>query len=96
MQTITLPFELEQVVKIRAEQQGTTPELVAIDGLRELFLTAGKPNPKETAQTMADYLGDFIGCFDSRDLVSGGANLSDNTGKQFKELMLKKYLEGSL
>lgn len=74
MITITLPLELEKAVIQRAYKQGTTPELVALDGLREQFLTA--PDPAIAEGTMADFLGDFIGCFDSREAVPGGANLS--------------------
>ena len=94
MVTITLPPELEQTVTERAHKQGTTPEMIALDGLREKFLPASDPVAAEG--TMADFLGDFIGCFDSREIVPGGANLSENTGRKFKELMLEKYREGKL
>ena len=94
MVTITLPPELEKAVIQRAHKQGTTPELIALDGLREKFLPASEPDAVEG--TMADFLGDFIGCFDSREIVPGGANLSENTGDKFKELMLQKYREGKL
>ena len=94
MITITLPAELEKAVIQRASKQGTTPELVALDGLREHFLV--DPEPPIAEGTMADFLGDFIGCFDSREVVPGGANLSENTGRKFKELMLEKYREGKM
>jgi hypothetical protein len=37
MLTITLPPELEEVVSRKAREQGTTPELLAIDALRGAF-----------------------------------------------------------
>ena len=94
MVTITLPPEIEEIATERAREQGTTPELLAIDGLREKFLSV--PSGAGSEGTMADFLGDFIGCFDSRDIVPGGANLSEETGRKFKDLMLKKYREGKL
>lgn len=95
MVTITLTPDLEEIVTERAQQQGTTPELIALDGLRGLFAPA-EPLPPVEGETMADFLGDFIGCFNSSEIVPGGANLSENTGQKFKELMLKKYREGKL
>jgi hypothetical protein len=96
MVTITLPPELESIVTRRAEQQGTTPELLAIDGLREKFMPAVEDAPRAAAGTMAEFLGDFIGCFDSREIAPGGVNLAEDTGAKFKELMLKKYRAGKL
>jgi hypothetical protein len=96
MITITLPPELEQVVTERAHQQGTTPELLAFDILREHLLPAAPAPSSGDGQTMADFLGDFIGCYDSRELVTGGANLAADTGRKFTELMLKKRREGKL
>ena len=94
MVVITLPPEIEQIVTERAEQQGTTPEIVALNGLRECFLSSmSPPNPQGT---MADFLGDFIGCFDSRTRVPGGANLAENSGDKFQDLLLQKHREGKL
>jgi hypothetical protein len=95
MVTITLTPELEEIVTERAQQQGTTPELIALDGLRGWFAPSELSQSIE-GETMADFLGDFIGCFNSSEFVPGGANLSENPGQKFKELMLKKYREGKL
>lgn len=43
MITITLPPELEKIVTQRAHKQGTTPERIALDGLREKFLPTSDP-----------------------------------------------------
>jgi hypothetical protein len=90
MVTITLPPELEQVVTERAHGQGTTPELLVIDSLEKLYLSPAVP-PVEDEKTLADYWADYIGTVDSSELVPGGANLSQNTGRKFAELMVEKY-----
>jgi hypothetical protein len=37
MSTITIPADLEVRIAEEAKRRGTTPELVAVDGLRQLF-----------------------------------------------------------
>lgn len=96
MVTITLTPELERVVAERAQQQGTTPELVALDKLNEQFLPDLPSAPIEGEGTMADFLADFIGCIDTREVVPGGAQLSQDTDRKFTELLLKKHREGKL
>ncbi|HZT43443.1 MAG TPA: hypothetical protein VFA07_14850 [Chthonomonadaceae bacterium] len=95
MITITLPPELEQVVTERAKQQGTTPELVALDTLRKELLPVASPPPIE-GQTLVDFLGEFIGCIHSSEMVPGGAQMSVDTGKKFAAGMVKKRREGRL
>lgn len=96
MVTITLTPELERVVAERAQQQGTTPELVALDKLNEQFLPDLPSAPIEGEGTMADFLADFIGCIDTREVVPGGARMSENIGEKFAEGMAQKRLEGRL
>jgi hypothetical protein len=52
--TITLTPELERAVTTRANQQGTTPEMLALDVLREHFLPVAPEEPREG--TLADFL----------------------------------------
>ena len=92
MVTITLPPELEHLVAEQAAQQGTTPELFALEKLRGLLLPS--PSPTERQGSMADFFADFIGSIDSSETAPGGSDLSENTGRKFKELMLQKYREG--
>ncbi len=96
MVTITLPPELEKVVTQQANQRGTTPELLAIDKLWGAF----RPIPSEPeagdGDTLADFLGDFIGCINSSEMVPGGAQMSVDTGKKFAAGMVKKRAEGRL
>ncbi len=95
MVTITLTPELEQVVTERAQKQGTTPELLTLDKLNEQFLPA-TPSASSDEGTLADYLGEFIGCLDSGELVPGGARMSENIGDEFAEGMAQKRREGRL
>ena len=44
--------------------------------------------------TMADSLAEYIGVFDSSEIVPGGLNLSKNTGQRSKEIMLTKHRSG--
>lgn len=95
MITITLPPELEQAVTERAQQQGTTPELVTLDVLRKQLLPAVSPTPVE-GETMADFLADFIGCIDSGKIVPGGTQMSKDIGKKFTQGMVEKRKAGRL
>jgi hypothetical protein len=94
MITITLPPELEKTVSEKAEQQGTTPELLVLDELRLRF----SPEKPELGSegTLADFLGDFIGCIHSSEVVPGGAQMSTDSGKKFAAGMVKKRREGKL
>jgi hypothetical protein len=78
MVTITLPPELEKPITEEAQRKGTTPELVALDTLRKGFLPDTPPPTPEG--TLADFLGDFIGCLDSGEVVPAGARMSENIG----------------
>ena len=94
MVTITLPPELEQTVTERARQQGTTPQLLVLDELRIRF--SPTPPPAREGETLADFLGDFIGCIHSGEAVPGGAQMSTDSGKKFASGMIKKRQEGKL
>lgn len=93
MTTITLPPELETAVAERAKRSGTTPELLALDSLRREFLP---PVPPESEGTMADFFAGYIGVIDSGEIVPGGANMSEDTGRKFKEILLEKHRLGKL
>jgi hypothetical protein len=96
MATITLPADLERAISAQARAQGTTLELLALDKLQALFLPDLQPEDASEAETMAEFLKDFIGCIDSRDVIAGGANLSEASGRKLGELLVKKHREGRL
>ena len=94
MVTITLPPELEQPIIEQARRRGTTPELLTLDVLHREFLPPSPPTANEG--TLADFLGDFIGCLDSGEIVPGGARMSENVGEKFAEGMVEKRRAGHL
>ena len=94
--TLKLPPEIEEKLNRRARQQKTTPELLAVDLLREQLDSEVSTADDEQLGTLADFLGDFIGCIDSSEYVPGGAQMSINSGKQFAEGMVEKRRQGRL
>jgi hypothetical protein len=101
---ITLPSEIETALSGEAERLGTTPELLAARILHERFedaaipedqgegITPDKPEPKN----LAEFLGDFIGCVDSSHGTGKTSNLSERTGDAFAEILQQKRREGRL
>ncbi len=88
-------IKIKVVLQHIAHQQGTTADLLAIDSLTKLFMTlAGSPTRE--GETMTDFLGDFIGCIDSGEIVPGGANMSEFNGRKFGEILKKKHVEANL
>ena len=61
MTTITLPPDLEQSLVEEADKRGTTPELLALDSLRESFVSAQKKGHEEKNESLFDFLSDHIG-----------------------------------
>ena len=97
--TITLPQELERILEEKARQQGTTPDLLAIDSLTKLYLPPVSKTPDEPdseGRTMADFLKDYVGCIDSSAVYPEGSRLSENTGRKFAALMVEKRKKGQL
>jgi hypothetical protein len=92
--TITLPPDLEQVLEKRAQQQGTTPEMLAIDSLTKTYMAQPESLSREGEETLADYWADYIGTIDTREVVPAGGSLSTDTGRKFAELMVAKYRKG--
>jgi hypothetical protein len=95
MTTITLPPDLEAVIEEKANRHGTTAEMLVLDDLRARYLP---PTPSEpsSGQTLADHLDKYIGSLDSSDRFPDGSNASEDTGRQFKEIVLQKYRSGKL
>jgi hypothetical protein len=98
---ITVPPDIERSLTARAGELGTTPELLALDSLREKFPPAettrveAAPEEKEP-QTLADFLRGYVGVLHSSELVPGGARLSQDTGKKFAAGLVKKRRAGRL
>ena len=97
MLTITLPPEIEEAVSERAEKQGTTPELYLLEDLRRLYAPVPIPDePAVEGETMADFFKGYAGTINSSEFVPGGANMSQDTGRKFAQLMVEKRKKGKL
>ncbi len=80
MTTITLPPDLEDRLAEEARRQGTTPELLAVDSLRRLFIPTTAAKATDGRETLWDFLSGYIGT------VSGSAEaLSENCGQRFAD-----------
>lgn len=81
---ISVPLEIERVLVEEARRLGTTPELLAVDSLRERFMLSGTAKSSIPGQgTLADFLKDHIGVLHSSEFVAGGARMSEESGKKF-------------
>lgn len=88
MTTITLPPDLEGKLADEARRRGTTPELLAVDSLRQLF--ALEPESPSGA-TLYDFLGKYVGC------IEGSSEpLSENCGQRFADGLAEKQQQGRL
>ncbi|HEV2945829.1 MAG TPA: hypothetical protein VGX70_00540 [Gemmataceae bacterium] len=66
MTTITLPADLEAPLKEEAKKQGTTPEAVALEGLRKLFNLLVTHNEPPNGESLFDFLKGYLGAVDGR------------------------------
>ena len=96
MVTITLPLELEKAVTEEAAQKGTTAELLTLDVLQAHFLQASSPKQMPDGATLADALADYVGAINTQDKHPDGSTLSENTGREFAQLMVEKRKHGKL
>lgn len=94
MTSINLPPDLEQAIEARAQRQGTTPEVLIVDKLREQFLPMAAPAPGAGELTMADFFAGYIGGLRSSEYVPGGAQLSTDSGHKFTDLLLRNRRKG--
>ena len=81
---ITLTPDIEQALAAEARRLGRTPEQLALDSLRERFLTPERDQPPAAEQaTLADFLRGHLGVLHSSEHVPGGARLSEHSGRKF-------------
>lgn len=76
--TIHLTPEIESALADAARRQGTTPELLALDCLRQQYVPA-MPEPNSATGSLADLLADHIGKLSSSEFVPGGAQMSQHS-----------------
>jgi hypothetical protein len=94
MTTIAIPPDLEAPLSEQAQRRGTTVESLALETLRERFVRNPPPKSAESCRSLAEFLEGFIGVIGSGEHVSGGARMSENTGRQFTKGLLKKHRQG--
>ena len=92
---LTLTPEIEIAINRQASQKGTTPEQIALDGLRMLF-GSGTEYAGQPPTSLADFLDGYIGVIRSSEAIDGGAQLSENIGERFAQLMAQKRTQDHL
>ncbi len=92
---LTLTPDIESAIKIQASQTGATPEQIALEGLRMLFVPGIEPADGPPA-SLADFLHGYIGVIHGSESVAGGAQMSEETGKRFAQLMAQKRVQDHL
>ena len=81
---IKLIPEIEQALTEEARKLGMTPEQLALDSLRELFVhREALPHLAGGQETLADFRRAHIGVLHSGEHVPGGARMSETSGKKF-------------
>lgn len=97
---ISVPPDIERALTARARALGTTPEILAVDSLRERFSSQSdldeEPAGTSKANTLADLLDGYIGILHSSERVPGGAQLSEDSGKKFADGLARKRAAGRL
>ena len=78
MITISLPSDIEDPLIAEAQRRGMTPELLALDSLRKLFMfPLNLDEPPGDATTLFDFLDGYIGT------IEGSIEaFSENCGQQ--------------
>ena len=85
MITITLPPEVEAPLEEEARKRGTTPELLAVDCLRDRFSAAASQERHDGSESLLDFLSGYVGT------ISGTSEpLSERSGQRFVEGLLEK------
>lgn len=92
---IQLPPDLEEALDVVARRRGTTRDSFVENLVRRELSTDAEAEPSPPG-SLAEFLEGYAGIFDSRDLVPGGARLSDNTGEQFTDILVEKRAQGRL
>ncbi|MCI0378076.1 MAG: hypothetical protein L0215_10740 [Gemmataceae bacterium] len=90
MTTITIPPDLASRLFDEAQRRGTTPELLALDGLRRLFAPPAD-NGSANQGTLFDFLAGYIGT-----VAASAEPYSENCGRRFAEGLAEKRERGRI
>jgi hypothetical protein len=95
--SIDLTHDLQRALDDEARRQGTTPDLLAMQFIRErLFGVDDTGGSADEPRNLVDFLDGYIGVLDSGEHVPGGANMSERTGDQFTAGLLERRAQGRL
>lgn len=95
--TIDLLPDVERWLADKARQRGVSLDTLANDYLREIQRKdAESESQAPPPGSMAEFLEGYVGVFDSRDWVPGGARLSEATGEQFADILEEKRARGHI
>ena len=83
---VMLTPDIESSLAKKAQHLGTTPELLALDLLRQQLFGNSQNGSQELAGNLADFLEPHVGV-----LSTGGAQLSKQSGDKFAEGLLNKH-----
>ena len=86
--TITLTPEIERALMTRANQQGTTPELLALHDMHELYADIIVPGPFE-GKTLADVLAGHIGTIRSSEHIGKEVSHLSEDEESFTSIALQ-------
>ena len=93
--TITLTPEIERALRARANEQGTTPELLALHDLQELYAEAVPPDPFE-GKSLADMLAGHIGTIRSSEHTGIEVSHLSTDKESFPDYLVEKRKQGRL
>ena len=94
---ITLTPDIENALIKHAKNQGLIPETLALDTLREQFVSpVASKTPAEEEETLADYLAGHLGVLSSSEYVPDGARMSKDCSRTFAAGLVKKRQQGRL
>ena len=77
---IALTPDIEKALRERARKQGTSPEILVLHVLRELFISSvAIETASDKSSSLFDFLADHIGVLSNSDFVMFGNDLSNST-----------------
>ncbi len=89
--TITLTQDIANVLTERAAREGTTPELLALHDLRQLYAPDLSRGQRLDGKTLADVLAGHLGSVDSSARLGGQpSRLSEDEGQSFADHLAEK------
>jgi len=94
--TIILTSDIENALGEEARKQGTTAQELALQCLRERFVSPENSESTKGQETLADFLADHLGVFASSEHVVGGARMSEDSSRKFATGMVQKRDKGRL